>query len=143
MDRPARGSLRNLHSSMEFPQMSAPSIECRFLSRDDVARRLGLKDGDTVVRLHREQGLPAHRVARRLLFDPAEVDAWVRSRSGSGTTTGPEIASPLIPESWVAEQVSKFAPDELRRAAVLLTSLASAVESARPAPEGASGGDSA
>ncbi|OLT47424.1 hypothetical protein BJF87_04050 [Gordonia sp. CNJ-863] len=101
----------------------------QFLNQDEVAAHLGVKDLGTIRKLVRGEGLPAHRIgSRRLLFDRDEVDAWVRSRaSGNTDSDHPSILSGS-PEGWVADQVAKFGPDDLRRAATLLTSLASDLE---------------
>lgn len=118
--------------------MSAPSTS-RLLDTDDIAERFGTTR-ETVYKLVSENGLPAHRIRRRLLFDPDEVDAWTRGQDSSRDTERAAATQPAAPEvsasdTWVAEQVSKFGPDDLRRAAVLLTSLADAAESAQSGRE--------
>ncbi|GJG53961.1 helix-turn-helix transcriptional regulator [Prevotella lacticifex] len=100
-----------------------------FINQDAVAEHLKIKDPGTIRKLVRDEGLPAHRIgSRRLLFDRDEVDAWVRSRaSGNPDSDQPGVRSGS-PEGWVADQVAKFGPDDLRRAATLLTSLARDLE---------------
>lgn len=43
-------------------------------------KHLGGVTPQTVRRYINEKGLPAHRVGLKMLFDPAEVEAWLRSR---------------------------------------------------------------
>lgn len=57
-----------------------------YLSSTEVAHRLGLAPV-TVRRLVNREGLPAHRVARRLRFNPEEVDAWMQAREGAHSTS--------------------------------------------------------
>lgn len=45
-------------------------------SSTDVAEHLGVKR-DTVYRLIRDEGLPAHRVGKFWRFKASQVDAWV------------------------------------------------------------------
>lgn len=61
---------------------SPPTVERRLLFADEIKHQLGYTQAKSVIRLVKEQGLPAHRVGRRYLFDPAEVESWLRSRSG-------------------------------------------------------------
>jgi excisionase family DNA binding protein len=104
--------------------MSAPATSPYFHTAD-IAQRLGVTD-DTVYRLVAEEGLPAHRIARRLKFTADEVDAWVRSRdtSESGIPTASAAPARSADPNWVAAQVAKFTPDDLRRAAEVLLSIA-------------------
>ncbi|GAB2672015.1 hypothetical protein GCM10027169_37300 [Gordonia jinhuaensis] len=97
----------------------APTISSRLLDSDDIAQRFSTTR-ETVYKLVREDGLPAHRIRRRLLFDPQEVDQWMRSQDGSpgGMSTTDAKTAVLWSDSWVSQQVSKFGPDDLRRAAV-------------------------
>jgi hypothetical protein len=46
------------------------------------ARFFGGLSTQTIRKFVAEDGLPAHRVVRRLYFDPIEVDAWIRARNG-------------------------------------------------------------
>ena len=48
----------------------------RWLAVDDVAEHLGVKR-DTVYRLIRDEGLPAHRVGKFWRFRASQIDAWV------------------------------------------------------------------
>lgn len=95
-----------------------PAHTAPYLDYPGVAERLGLTI-PTVRRLMKEEGLPAHRFARRVKFVPDEVDAWLRTRNTSGI---PAPAS-TCPD-WVAAQVAKFSADDLRRAGELLLALA-------------------
>lgn len=54
-----------------------------YLSTAEVSRRFfaGLS-AQTIRKFVSQDGLPAHRVVRRLYFDPDEVDAWIRARGG-------------------------------------------------------------
>ncbi|MGJ6122706.1 excisionase family DNA-binding protein [Mycolicibacterium sp. Y3] len=61
--------------------MASPTTTTPYLDYSGVADRLCLTV-PTVRRLVREEGLPAHRVARRVKFLADEVDAWLRARSG-------------------------------------------------------------
>lgn len=112
--------------------MSVPTTSSRLLDSDDIAQRFSTTR-ETVYKLVREDGLPAHRIRRRLLFDPQEVDQWMRSQDGSpgGMSTTDAKTAVLSSDSWVSQQVSKFGPDDLRRAAVLLATLADAADSGR------------
>lgn len=51
-----------------------------FLTADEVARKLR-RSAKTVRYWVANEGLPTMRVRRRLFFDPAEVDAWLRARN--------------------------------------------------------------
>jgi excisionase family DNA binding protein len=51
------------------------------LTTDEVARSLR-RSIQTIRRFVAQEGLPVRRVKRRLYFDAAEVDAWLRARSG-------------------------------------------------------------
>ncbi|MBF9319834.1 helix-turn-helix domain-containing protein [Mycobacteroides chelonae] len=66
------------------------------------------------------QGMPCVHIGRKLYFNLDEVDAWI----GQNLTTGAR-ATPCGDPDWVAAQVAKFSPDDLRRAGELLLALAS------------------
>ena len=55
-----------------------------------VARKLG-RSTQTVRVFVKEQGLPAIRVNRRLVFDEAEVDAWLEARAESAPATSGDV----------------------------------------------------
>jgi hypothetical protein len=38
-----------------------------------------------------KQGPPFHKAGRRVLYDPAEVDAWIRSVGAPGSPARPQI----------------------------------------------------
>ncbi|OBB38030.1 helix-turn-helix transcriptional regulator [Mycolicibacterium fortuitum] len=99
--------------------MPAPTTP--YLDYPGVAERLGLTI-PTVRRLMKEEGLPAHRLSRRVKFLPDEVDAWLRARNVSGTPATYNVAG--TDPDWVAAQVAKFSADDLRRAGELLLALA-------------------
>ncbi|WP_109858723.1 helix-turn-helix domain-containing protein [Mycobacteroides chelonae] len=90
-----------------------------YLMADQVKAKFGFTQPASVLRLVKEQGLPAHKINRRYLFDPDEVDAWI----GQNLTTGARATTGGDPD-WVAAQVAKFSPDDLRRAGELLLALA-------------------
>lgn len=53
-----------------------------YLNTAEVSERFfGGLSTQTIRKFVAEEGLPAHRVVRRLYFDPAEVDAWIRARN--------------------------------------------------------------
>lgn len=53
-----------------------------YLNTAEVSERFfGGLSTQTIRKFVAEEGLPAHRVVRRLYFDPVEVDAWIRARS--------------------------------------------------------------
>ncbi|MGP4054415.1 helix-turn-helix domain-containing protein [Mycobacterium sp. 4D054] len=52
------------------------------LTTQDLAR--AVKRTDQTVRAWVREGLPAHRLRGRLMFDPTEVDAWLRARNDDG-----------------------------------------------------------
>ncbi|MBN7403656.1 hypothetical protein P5V78_04410 [Mycobacteroides abscessus subsp. abscessus] len=63
--------------------------------------------------------MPCVHIGRKLYFNLDEVDAWI----GQNLTTGAR-ATPCGDPDWVAAQVAKFSPDDLRRAGELLLALA-------------------
>lgn len=75
-----------------------------------------------------QQGMPCVHIGRKLFFDLDEAGAWMRQNLGTGgasTRTGDTVD----PE-WVAAQVAKFSPDDLRRAGELLLALANTASTA-------------
>ena len=50
----------------------------RWLSVEEVCEHLGIKR-DTIYRLARDEGLPAHRVGKFLRFKASQVDQWVEN----------------------------------------------------------------
>lgn len=64
--------------------MTAPTIAAAggYLTTAEVGTRLGGLSDQTIRKFVHAEGLPAHRVNRRLYFDPTEVDAWIRNRNG-------------------------------------------------------------
>lgn len=53
-----------------------------YLNTAEVSERyFGGVSTQTVLKYVANHGLPAHRAGRRYLFDPAEVDAWVRTHN--------------------------------------------------------------
>ncbi|OBB21110.1 hypothetical protein A5761_03105 [Mycolicibacterium setense] len=124
--------------------MTAPTIPLT-ASRLDAGDRLRrLTTADLAERLNRtqqtirawvnEDGLPAHRVKGRLQYDPVEVEAWLRARSGEPEAPAEEPESvPVDPAAdvdpdWVTAQVAKFGADDLRRAGELLLALSRSAE---------------
>lgn len=99
----------------------------RRLTTDDVASILGYAQNATVLRLVRDEGLPAVRFKGRYYFTEADVRAWMAQRgliAASAAQHEPrtEPVSSVDPE-WVAAQVAKFSSDDLRRAGELLLAL--------------------
>lgn len=66
--------------------MSTATVDIpAYLTTADLARRL--RRSEQTIRLWvAQEGLPAHRVKRRLHFNPAEVDAWLRARDDASLT---------------------------------------------------------
>ena len=100
----------------------------RRMTTDEVAAALGYTQNATVLRLVREEGLPAVRFNRRYYYSEADVRAWMAERgliAAADERVPPvaaECASSVNPE-WVAAQVAKFGTDALRRAGELLLAL--------------------
>ncbi|WP_280476046.1 helix-turn-helix domain-containing protein [Nocardia asiatica] len=115
--------------------MSAPATS-PYLHTADIAQRLGVQV-DTVYRLVADEGLPAHRIARRLKFIAADVDAWVRSRdsglngipTGTAEVTVPPPACDAYAEyiARVVEAAPPLTSDQVARLTTLLSSAAKAV----------------
>ena len=106
--------------------MSAPPTTN--LTTAEVAARLRVSAG-RVGDYIKDHGLPAMKVGRRWLIDPAALAAWERERNG-----GPIPASPIATDGdWLTEQLSKFTPDDLRRAAELFARLARDAEASTEA----------
>lgn len=49
-----------------------------YMTIEEVADMLGCST--KTVRRYVQQGMPAYRIARRLIFVRSEIEAWVRSR---------------------------------------------------------------
>jgi hypothetical protein len=72
-----------------------------------------------------QQGMPCVHIGRKLYFDLDEVDAWISQNLGTGGDTARPAANAIGADpDWVAEQLAKFTPDDLRRAGQLLLALA-------------------
>ncbi len=118
---------------MSAPTAAVPVTDDRLrrLTTADLAERLR-RTQQTIRFWVAEEGLPAHRVNRRLYYDPIEVEAWLLARSDGGGSALP-IAPPTAPKAnlatepvgaeWVATVVSQFTADDLRRAGELLLAL--------------------
>lgn len=108
----------------------------RRMGTDEVAAVLGYAQTGTVIRLIREEGLPAIRFNRRYYINEADLRTWMAERglldeAAPATTTlpvGPDTTSTVDP-AWVAAQVAKFSADDLRRAGELLLALSRAEQS--------------
>ena len=98
--------------------MPATTTPPKFLTTAEVAETIRVRE-PVVYHLIKTAGLPARRAGRRWLIDPAELDIWLRSREG-GTQSA--VGAEVDPD-WVAAQVAKFSPDDLRRAGELLLAL--------------------
>lgn len=99
----------------------SPATPQKFLTTPEVAKILRVREPVVYSLIHND-GLPARRVGRRWLMDAAELDGWVRSRDPH--SPAPNTAT--VDSAWVAAQVAKFSPDDLRRAGELLLALARA-----------------
>jgi excisionase family DNA binding protein len=106
----------------------------RRLGTDEVATVLGYAQTATVLRLIREKGLPAVRFNRRYYVNEADLRAWMAEHGLVAATAAQPAAAVsanaapsaavAVDPAWVAEQVSKFDADALRRAGELLLALA-------------------
>ncbi len=76
-------------SATTFDAPASPASGA-FLTTDEIARNLR-RSTQTIRRFVAQDGLPVHRVNRRLYFDPAEVDAWLRDRA--------QVSAPPFAES--------------------------------------------
>lgn len=101
---------------------TAVAPRSRFLTAAQLAPQLGYRQTKPIFRLVHEEGLPARRAGRKFLFDPAEVDAWLDARGLSGNRA-PEPELPPVDPAWLAEQLAKFSPDDIARAARVLLAL--------------------
>lgn len=68
---------------------SAPDMNDRWLSVDEIAAHLGIKR-DTVYKWIDHKQMPAHKVGRLWKFRRDEVDAWIRQ----GQAAAPRRAGP-------------------------------------------------
>jgi excisionase family DNA binding protein len=103
------------------------ALTTKYLTADDVAQTLK-STTDAVYGFIKNGGLPAHRVGRRWLIAAADLDAWMRSRDGSPTAE--RDGATAVDPDWVAHQVAKFTPDDLRRAARVLKSIVADLDAA-------------
>lgn len=83
-----------------------------YLTTAEVAQRLR-RSTQTIRAFVHKEGLPAHRVKRRLYFRPDEVDSWLRARSGvtgSRADTYREHIKKLVDEAprLTAEQAARI-----------------------------------
>lgn len=102
----------------------------RTLNTDDVAAKLGYRQSASVIRLVKEQGLPCLQLNGRYLFTESEVDAWLAARRPARSADSFTAATGSADPDWVAAQVAKFSPDDLRRAGELLLALSRAADTA-------------
>lgn len=82
------------------------------------------------------EGLPCVHIGRKLYFNPDAVTAWLSENLTNGEaspapaepdTPAPALTDPDGPsDDWVAAQVSKFSPEDMRRAGELLLALSKA-----------------
>lgn len=109
----------------------------RFLTPEEVSTEIfgGAVAPDRIVKLSKHQGLPSHRVGRRRMYLAAEVAAWARDRDGDGDTNpAAEVTTPPAAcadaaattgdSDWLAATLARFSPDDLRRVAQVLRSVA-------------------
>ncbi|OBF42836.1 hypothetical protein A5719_10355 [Mycolicibacterium peregrinum] len=98
------------------------------MATDEVAAVLGYSQTGTVIRLIREQGLPAVRFNRRYYVNEADLRAWMAERGLIAATAAPTpepVATDAVAvdPAWVAAQLATFSPADLRRAGELLLAL--------------------
>lgn len=81
--------------------------------------------------LIRDGVLPATRIGRRWLIDPADLRAVIETpgvgtggRSGAPELPPPSPSGPEVDPEWLADTLAKFTPDDLRRAGEVLRSVA-------------------
>ncbi|WP_019969767.1 helix-turn-helix domain-containing protein [Mycobacterium sp. 141] len=139
---PAQGFVRNHTEHSEFRTMStastatlSPPSTNRRLGTDEVAAVLGYAQTATVLRLIREENLPAVRFNRRYYINEADLHAWMAERGLIAATAAlpAETAASdavTVDPAWVAAQVAKFDADALRRAGELLLALSRDAETA-------------
>jgi hypothetical protein len=72
--------------------------------------------------------IPARKLGRTYLLDPAEVIAALDAIDTGSATGRTEFTAP--DRDWVAEQVAKFSPDDLRAAASVLATIARGLNAA-------------
>ncbi|MCH9730620.1 MAG: helix-turn-helix domain-containing protein, partial [Actinomycetia bacterium] len=98
------------------------------MGTDEVASVLGYAQTTTVLRLIREEGLPAVRFNRRYYVNEADLRAWMAERGlldESAAPTAPTAGTSTDADSgWLAATLAKFSPDDLRRVARVLRSVA-------------------
>ncbi|MCH9735725.1 MAG: helix-turn-helix domain-containing protein [Actinomycetia bacterium] len=99
----------------------------QYLSADEVAAALKTQT-PVVYGWIKSDGLPAHRVGRRWLVDPNELDDWVRARSVASPPGLPPAsdheAAPKVDPEWIARQLANFTPDDLRRVGRIFSAIA-------------------
>ncbi|WP_188108809.1 helix-turn-helix domain-containing protein [Mycolicibacter arupensis] len=71
----------------------------------------------------RDGELPAAKVGRRWLIDPADFTAYVRRHR---TDAPAPTAAPVGEDTWLAETLAKFTADDLRRAGEIFRAIADA-----------------
>ncbi len=121
-------------STASTATLSPPSTNRR-LGTDEVAAVLGYAQTATVLRLIREENLPAVRFNRRYYINEADLHAWMAERGLIAATAAlpAETAASdavTVDPAWVAAQVAKFDADALRRAGELLLALSRDAETA-------------
>lgn len=94
----------------------------QWLSAQDLASRYEVHI--ELIHKLRKDGLPAVKVGRSYRFDADEADAWLRQQDQSSR---PE---PAVEPDWLATQLAKFTPDDLRRAGEVLISLSRTIQTA-------------
>lgn len=100
-----------------------------YLTVDEVSAELfgGSVSPSKVIKLAKNDGLPMHLVGRRYLFIADEVDTWIRARDLKGNTAAAPVAPTGVApgdSDWLAATLAKFSPDDLRRVAQVLRSVA-------------------
>ncbi|GEM_PF-5255626 len=91
----------------------------------DIAAALGFRKPATVLRMVREDGLPATKFGGRYFFDETAVRAWLAERGLIPETPAPAspAADRTVDPTWLTAQLAKFSADDLRRAGELLLAL--------------------
>lgn len=98
--------------------MSTATVDIpAYLTTADLALRL--RRSEQTIRLWvADAGLPAHRVKRRLHFDPAEVDAWLRARDDASLTATTDHRATI---KRLVDAAPELTADQAQRIRAVLT----------------------
>lgn len=88
-----------------------------YLTTADLARRL--RRSEQTIRIWvAQEGLPVHRVKRRLHFDPAEVDVWLRARDEASLTSPADHRAAI---KRLVDAAPELTADQAQRIRAVLT----------------------